>query len=137
MKRNLAARLPDEPRILIVEDDRSLLGWLVELLGRERYRVTGAASFEAGKRALAASPDLLITDVRLGAFNGLQLIFRARAKNPRLPVIVMTGFTDAALRAESERLHAVHLEKPFDSNQILTLVASLLVPRGESLHPDR
>lgn len=128
----------DEPSILIVEDDRELLGWMVELLGHAGYRVTGAATFEAGKRALtAAPPDLLITDVRLGAFNGLQLAFRARAANAGLPIIVMTGYTDPALRAEAEQLPAVHLEKPFDSTAILRLVSTLLVRTGESLHPDR
>ena len=127
-----------EASILIVEDDRAALGWLEELLGGAGYHVTGAASFEDAKRALAVdAPDLLITDVRLGAYNGLQLIFRARALDPRLPVIVMTGYSDAAIRAEAQRLAAAHLEKPIDSKALLSLVAGMLVRRGPTLHPDR
>ena len=127
-----------EASILIVEDDRAALGWLEELLGGAGYHVTGAASFEEAKRALAVdAPDLLITDVRLGAYNGLQLIFRARALNPQLPVIVMTGYSDAAIRAEAQRLEAAHLEKPIDSKALLSLVAGMLVRPGPTLHPDR
>jgi DNA-binding NtrC family response regulator len=127
-----------EASILIVEDDRAALGWLSELLGGAGYHVTTAASFEEGKRALAVdAPDLLITDVRLGAYNGLQLIFRARALNPQLRVIVMTGYSDAAIRAEAQRLEAVHLEKPIDSTGLLSLVAGMLVRPGPTLHTDR
>jgi DNA-binding NtrC family response regulator len=127
-----------EASILIVEDDRAVLGWLEELLGGAGYHVTGATSFEEGRRALTVdAPDLLITDVRLGAYNGLQLIFRARALNPQLPVIVMTGYSDAAIRAEAQRLQAEHLEKPIDSTALLSLVARMLVRPGPSLRPDR
>jgi two-component system C4-dicarboxylate transport response regulator DctD len=79
----------------------------------------------------------LITDVRLGAYNGLQLIFRARALNPQLPVIVMTGYSDAAIRAEAQRLEAVYLEKPIDSEALLSRVAGILVRPGPTLHTDR
>lgn len=121
--------------ILVVEDNRDSLDWLVELLGDAGYRVTGAESFEEGRRALGSVPDLLITDVRLGAYNGLQLIFRGRALNPHLPVIVMTGYSDPALRAETERLDAVHLEKPVDSTMLLGVVADMLARPGSALHP--
>jgi two-component system C4-dicarboxylate transport response regulator DctD len=127
-----------EASILIVEDDRAALEWLEELLGGAGYHVTGVSSFEEARHALAVdAPDLLITDVRLGAYNGLQLIFRARALNPQLPVIVMTGYSDAAIRAEAHRLKAVHLEKPIESDGLLRLVAGMLVRPGPTLHPDR
>lgn len=118
-----------------MEDNRDSLDWLVELLGDAGYRVTGADSFEQARLALGSVPDLLITDVRLGAYNGLQLIFRGRALNPRLPVIVMTGYSDPALRAETERLDAVHLEKPVDSTLLLGVVADMLARSGPTLHP--
>jgi len=124
-----------EASILIVEDDRDSLDFLVELLSGAGYRVTGAATFEDGRRALGTSPDLLITDVRLGAYNGLQLIFRGRATNPALPVVVITGYSDSALRAETLRLNAVHLEKPVDPARLLSSVADLLARSGPTLHP--
>lgn len=99
----------------------------VDVLGDAGYRVTGAASFEEGRQALATStPDVLLTDIRLGAYNGLQLIIRARADNPRVRAFVLTGFSDPVVRREAERLHAVHLEKPVDLQLLLDLVAEAL-----------
>ena len=112
--------------ILIVEGDRDTLAGWVELLHAAGYRVTGAASFEEARRALASAPDLLITEVRLGAYNGLQLIIRARAHNPHLSAIVLTAFPDVVIKAEAERLNAVYVEKPVDTKRLLTLVAKAL-----------
>ena len=55
-------------------------------------------------------PDLLITDVRLGVYNGLQLLMRGRMVNPRLQAIVITGYADQIVRREAVYLHAEHLE---------------------------
>jgi DNA-binding NtrC family response regulator len=115
------------PGILIVEDDRDLLKMWVDVMTGAGYRVTGAASFDEARRALASStPDVLLTDIRLGAYNGLQLIIRARAANPRVRAFVMTGFPDPVVRREAEGLHAVHMEKPVDPERLLDLVAESL-----------
>lgn len=56
-------------------------------------------------------PDLLMTDVRLGAYNGLQLIAMA----PRaIPAIVVTGFSDPVIEADAARLGAEYRVKPVD-----------------------
>jgi DNA-binding NtrC family response regulator len=112
--------------ILIVEGDRDTLAGWVRLLHAAGYRVTGAASFEDARRAVQAAPDLLITEVRLGAYNGLQLIIRARAHNPHLPAIVLTAFSDVVIKAEAERLGAIYVEKPVDANRLLAIVADAL-----------
>ena len=114
------------PSILIVEGDRvTLAGW-VKLLHAAGYRVTGAASFEEARRALASALDLVITEVRLGAYNGLHLIIRARSHNPHLSAIVLTGFPDVVIKAEAERLDAVYVEKPVDAERLLAIVAETL-----------
>ena len=82
-------------RLLIVEDhDATRLG-LTALLTRAGYDVQSAGTFAEGRKLLAAqAPDLLIADVRLGEYNGLQLIAAA----PRsIASIVLTGFPDPAL----------------------------------------
>jgi two-component system response regulator YesN len=66
--------------------------------------------------------DVLITDVRLGAFNGLQLAVLARDQNPEIQLIVFSGFDDPVLRQEAERLGAVYLVKPVTSRQLLELI---------------
>jgi len=108
--------------ILVVEDDQDTLDGWVELLHHAGYRVTAAASFEEGRRELESSPDMLITDIRLGPYNGLQLVVRARLANPSLPVLVVTAFHDPVLQAETERLKAIYLRKPVDAEEALAVI---------------
>ena len=56
-----------------------------------------------------SQPDLLITDVRLDAYNGLHLV--AMAPRP-IPAIVVTGFADPSIEADARRLGADYLVKP-------------------------
>jgi DNA-binding NtrC family response regulator len=112
--------------ILIVEDDQStLIGW-VELLRGAGYFVRGVSSYEEGRQELATMPDLLITDVRLGVYNGLQLLMRGRMVNPRLQAIVITGYADQIVRREAVYLQAEHLEKPVDADRLLQVVENAL-----------
>ena len=112
--------------ILIVEDDRSTLSGWVELLRAAGYLVTGVSSYEEGRQELATMPDLLITDVRLGVYNGLQLLMRGRMMNPRLQAIVITGYADQIVRREAVYLQAEHLEKPVDADRLLQVVGNAL-----------
>jgi DNA-binding NtrC family response regulator len=112
--------------ILIVEDDQSTLAGWVELLRRAGYFVRGVSSYEEGRQELAMMPDLLITDVRLGVYNGLQLLMRGRMANPRLQAIVITGYADQIVRREAVYLHAEHLEKPVDADRLLQVVGNAL-----------
>ena len=113
----------DAPNILVVEDDPDSLTVMTAILQLAGYRVTAAASFEEAQAALTSELDLLVTDIRLGAYNGLQLIIRGRALNPDLRAIAVTGFTDPVVRRETETLDAIHLEKPFDPDRLHDEVA--------------
>ncbi len=65
------------------------------------------------------APDLLITDIRLQEYNGLQLI----VSSPRhLPAIVITGFADPVLEAETRRTGAEYIVKPVDPRALLETV---------------
>jgi DNA-binding NtrC family response regulator len=112
--------------ILIVEDDESTLTGWVELLRAAGYLVRGVSSYEEGRHELAMMPDLLITDVRLGVYNGLQLLMRGRMVNPRLQAIVVTGYADQIVRREAVYLQAEHLEKPVDADRLLQVVSNVL-----------
>ena len=116
--------------ILVVEDDRTTLSGWVELLGCEGYQVTGVSSYDDALEELGHLPDLLITDVRLGVYNGLQLIVRGRMINPDLHAIVVTGYADQVVFREAVHLHAEHLEKPVDVDRLILLVAKALESRA-------
>ena len=111
-------------RILIVDDEDGMRRFLFAILTRAGYDVVMAESVKGGSAVLEeASPDLLITDVRLGYFNGLQLL----AMNPRaVPAIVMTGFPDPALETQARQFGAPFLLKPIEPAGLLTLVAEML-----------
>ena len=112
--------------ILIVEDDENTLSGWVELLRAAGYLVTGVSSYEEGRQELATMPDLLITDVRLGVYNGLQLLMRGRMVNSQLQGIVITGYADSIVRREAVYLQAEHLEKPVDADRLLQVVSNAL-----------
>jgi DNA-binding response OmpR family regulator len=111
---------PKRPRILIVEDDLASRSGLTTLLQRAGYETTAAGSFAEGLKALRdEAPDLLITDVRLGEFNGLQLV----VMNARpTPAIVITAYDDPVLEAEARRVGADYLVKPVAGAHVLKLI---------------
>lgn len=111
-------------RILIVDDDNSLLDALSRALRQAgQESVFAVSSFADAKHALRDNRfDVLISDVRLGAFNGLQLAVLARDQSPDIQLIVFSGFDDPVLRQEAERLGAVYLVKPVTSSYLLELI---------------
>lgn len=116
------------PTILIVDDDRPTRQGLAELLDGAGYRTSTLGSFEEAVRALrTAPPDLLIADVRLGPFNGLQLVI----SSPRpIPSIIITGFADPVLESDARRRGADYILKPINPAALLTLVEQKLAARS-------
>jgi DNA-binding NtrC family response regulator len=114
---------PPKPNILVVDDDASLLDALERALKLAGEQVMAVGTFAEAKRALAAGHfDVLIADVRLGAFNGLQLALLARDQSPGIRLIVFSGFDDPVLRQEAERLGAVYLLKPVTAGYLIELI---------------
>ena len=115
-------------RVLIVDDDEVYLEGMKELLEDAGYVVDLASSFDDGKQQLREhSPDLLIIDIRLGAFNGLQLISTGRV---RIPAIVVTGFDDTVLRADADGFGASYVVKPIQPAALLELIEKKLSING-------
>ena len=125
----MPASSPQPKRVLLVDDERVLLEGLERALG-SRHDVVGASSFEEAHRLLRAqSFDVLITDVRLGAFNGLQLAGLARDLHPTMLILVFSGFDDVVLRQEASKLNATYLTKPVTAQQLLQIIGSPENPR--------
>jgi DNA-binding response OmpR family regulator len=113
-------------RILIVDDDESYLAGVKEWLEAAGYETIVAKTYEDGKRALAeSSPHLVIVDIRLGAFNGLQLISSTSVKTP---AIVVTGFEDPVLRSDAAAFGASYLVKPVVPSELLAMIQQQLAP---------
>ena len=107
-------------KILLIEDDAELLVALVRAFREAGLEVLACGTFEEGREALRnQSFDVLVTDIRLGAFNGIQLAVVARDLHPSIRIIVYSGFDDPVLRAEAERIGATYMVKPVPVSALL------------------
>jgi DNA-binding NtrC family response regulator len=117
---------PVRRRAVLVDDDRQLLRLVTEVLQNAGFVVAPFDRFEDAKKHLAAStpPDILITDVRLGEYNGLQLAVMSKVEHPDMIVVVMTGYDDPVLRKEAENAGAKYLVKPVDSAALFEMLVA-------------
>ena len=116
-------------RVLIAEDHRDLAETLREAFDKAGYAATACRTFEqAHGMLLREAFDVLVTDVRLGDFNGLQLAVIARDKTPRIRIVVISGFDDPVLREEAANVGATYLMKPTTHERLLAAVQSSPLP---------
>jgi DNA-binding NtrC family response regulator len=112
--------------ILVVSADAGLAPTLRFLAGAG-YEARGATTFEDATRLLATtSPDLLIADERLGAYNGLHLVLRGRVDHPDMRAIVTTSVKDPCVEAEATRMNAWCFVKPRDPVEWLLPISRTL-----------
>src|SRR5262249_26895927 len=97
---------------------------LKEVLIQAGYKAFATRTFEDGVRALATgSPDLVITDLRLGEYNGLHLLLTSPKP---VPAIVLTGFADPVLEADARQIGADYLIKPVSPPVLLAAIEKKL-----------
>ena len=126
-----------QQRVLVVDDDPQILAGLSALLS-DRWEVRTA---ETGKAALVAfsefSPDVVLLDVQLPDFSGIDLLHQFKMYSETTPVIMMSGVGNLDRVIESMKLGAeTFLQKPFDNDTLtLTLeqVARMVAQRRELL----
>jgi CheY-like chemotaxis protein len=112
-------------RILVLDDDANAVSGMVEMLREANYLVTGAGTYDAAKRLLAlTSYDLLITDIRLRGFNGLNLVRQSSAADPDMAIMIITGYDEPMMEIEAARYHAEFLRKPFVPDAFLAMVGA-------------
>jgi two-component system, NtrC family, response regulator GlrR len=111
---------------LVVDSDPRDLRNTVMLLRSHGFFVTSAATFDEAKQKIAREPpDLLVTALRLGAYNGLHLVLRTRADHPSMAALVTTYLADPVLQAEATRHHAGFLVVPVSDADFLTAIANV------------
>jgi two-component system response regulator VicR len=121
-----------KPKILIVDDERHLVGSLQQTLLLEfpGGLVDVAYSGEEGLSRLAeCTYDLILADLRMPGFDGLELIRGVRYLSPDVPIVLMTGYGSDLIRDEARELGVNdYVEKPFDVSDLLRVVGDLLQP---------
>src|SRR5574341_442429 len=115
-------------KILIVDDDEILVSMLIETLDSFGYQAQGAKNGEEALQKIDSSEfDLVITDIRMPKMDGISFLKTLKEKEPKLPVILITGFSLAYTQQRAIQEGADgYLVKPFKIEKIEELVKNLL-----------
>jgi formate hydrogenlyase transcriptional activator len=123
----------DQPSILVVDDTRANIGFLLETLSQAGYRVRVAPDGETALEQIQYSPpDLVLLDVMMPGIDGFETCRRIR-KLPQLsqlPVIFMTALSDTQDKVRAFAAGADdYVTKPFQSEEVLARVRTHLARR--------
>ncbi|MBI4291638.1 MAG: nitrogen regulation protein NR(I) [Betaproteobacteria bacterium] len=122
--------------VWVVDDDRSIRWVFEKALSREGipFRTFAQAS-EALAELEASAPQVLVSDIRMPGTSGLELLEKVKERHPRMPVIIMTAYSDLESAVAAFQGGAFeYLTKPFDVDQAVDLVRRAL---EESLREDQ
>ena len=112
-----------KPRILVVDDEQSIIDTLTVLLKREGFEVLSALSGEEAITKLAETPDVVLTDIRMPKVSGIDVLSASRSRYPDIAVVMMTA--QASLQSA---IHAVnqgafyYVQKPFTNDELLAIL---------------
>lgn len=115
-------------RILLVDDDESLR-WVVQTqLEENGYEVTPAADgLQAWQEMENAPPSLVLTDLKMPGFSGMELMSRIRSEYPDVPVILFTAFGSISGAVAAMKAGAFdYLAKPVDYDELILTVGRAL-----------
>ncbi len=124
-----------DKRVLVADDDATIVNDLGDLLGRYGCIVeTARDGAEATALVRSRDFDLVVCDIRMPHANGYDIFAATRSRSAATPVILMTGFgydpNHSIFRARQEGVFGV-LFKPFKVDQVLELARQALAPSGK------
>jgi DNA-binding response OmpR family regulator len=124
--------------IIVVSADEGVLRRTEALLCEHGYLVGTASSFVEGKELLkSVTPDLLITDLRLDDYNGLQLATQSHRSHPDVAVIITSASDDWWAEGEAKRHGAAFIAAPLENPAFLPCVRAALESRRPAEKPMR
>ncbi|MEN9060532.1 sigma-54-dependent transcriptional regulator [Ponticoccus litoralis] len=115
-------------RLFVVDDDPDHLEGLCDLIGAVGHRTEGFAEARAAlEAAVAAPPDLVLTDLRMPGMDGIGLLTALAEAGCDVPVVLLTGHGDVvqAVRAMQQGAEDF-LEKPYDAGHLLMVIERAL-----------
>ena len=136
---NEAAAASARARILIVDDNRMGLVARKHVLEEVGHEVAIAQSpHEALARFQSEAYDIVVTDFRMPQMSGVDLIRDLRAVNPKVPIVLISGFTDAlGLDEETTGADAVIQKSHSEVPQLVRAVSRLLNRTGKKKPPGK
>ncbi|MBI1815302.1 MAG: sigma-54-dependent Fis family transcriptional regulator [Deltaproteobacteria bacterium] len=117
-----------KPRILIVDDETRMATVIAMALGRAGYECETCSDGAAALKALEARPaDLVVTDWKMPQMDGIELLRQLHARQPALPVILVTAHGSVPSAVAAMRDGAFdYVTKPFDNDELRAIVARAL-----------
>src|SRR5438445_2408018 len=114
--------------IWIVDDDESIRWVLEKALARENLATKSFSNARDAMDALeSATPQVLVSDIRMPGASGLELLQTIKAKHPGVPVIIITAFSDLDSAVAAFQGGAFeYLAKPFDLDKAVELIRRAL-----------
>lgn len=110
-------------KALVVDMDPKIVQDLAAAIQALGGQALEATTFEAAKRLwVAEKPPILITDIRLGPFNGLQLLLRAKSDRPDVIAGITSTVADAVLEIDTKRFGGTFLLKPLEPGRLLQIL---------------
>jgi DNA-binding response OmpR family regulator len=124
------------PKVLVLDDDENIRTAFAGFFEKEKCTMTATSSPEEAMQLLEDQHfDLLITDIRLKSSSGVTMFLNARVNNPRLPVIVITGYPESV---DETTLKAIGVDyffiKPLEVDKLRQAVRACL-HKGHPLSP--
>ena len=124
---------PGKPILLVVEDNRSVVEYLVSIL-EDHYIVELASNGVIGlEKALKIIPDIILTDVMMPQMDGFELIRELKKDilTDHIPVVVLTAKADSQSKLNGLSIGADHyLVKPFSEKELLLKLSNILKARN-------
>jgi DNA-binding NtrC family response regulator len=115
-------------KILIADDDPTILSLLNKILLSKGYEVQLAENGSVAEKTLKSEPfDLLISDIKMEPVDGMQLLKRTRQMRPHVGVIMLTAYATVATAVEAMKEGAFdYIPKPFKIDELLETVKRAL-----------
>src|SRR5436309_3961076 len=115
-------------RVLIIDDERSVLMTLEALLKRHGYHVDTAPTASQGLKLIRSkSPTLILLDLQLPDADGLETLDQIKTEVPQIQVIILTAHDSLHNAIESIKRGAYHfISKPYAAEELLSLVEKAL-----------
>lgn len=116
------------PAILIIEDDAAFCQMLQKFLTKHAYEVaTSYTALDAKTKFKKTTFDLVLTDLRLPNYDGIQLISDIKEASPQTAVVVMTGYAEVGTAVTAMKRGAYdYISKPFTPDEMLMVIGSAI-----------
>ena len=111
----------DEKRILVIDDEEVIHTSLKRILTKQGYEVDNSLTVKDAFSKLDENDyDLIITDLMMPEMNGIELLEELKAKEIKIPSLMITGYPTIKTAVQATRLGAVdYVSKPFTRKEIL------------------